>query len=78
MLSYEFAIYLMISIESISEDERDLISKYYVYLNKTPNALAKIYISLPSYDFSSIINFYAYLDQLRPLNLSESLEILLP
>lgn len=60
------------------EEERDLISKYYVYLNKIQNAVAKIYISLPSYDFSSIINFYAYLNKLSPLNLTESLELLLP
>ena len=70
--------YGIIMNKRISEDERDLIAKYHVYLNKTQNALAKIYVSLPSYDFSSIINFYAYLDQLSPLNLSESLELLLP
>ena len=64
--------------KSLTEDDRDLLHKYYLYLNGIPNALAKVYLSCSSWDYSSIIHFVAYLRQCDPVSLSEALELLLP
>ncbi len=64
--------------KSLTEDDKDLLHKYYLYLNGIPNALAKVYLSCSSWDYSSIIHFIAYLRQCDPVSLSEALELLLP
>lgn len=62
----------------MTEVQRDLINEYFTYLNGIPFSLSKIYLSLISYDYSSIIHFYAYLRQNDPLNILEAIELLLP
>lgn len=62
----------------LCEDDRDLLHKYYLYLNGIPNSLAKVYLSCSSWDYSSMIHFVAYLHQCDPISLSEALEIMLP
>lgn len=62
---------------SLNQDEKDLINEYYSYLNGIPNSLSKIYLSLISWDFSSIIHFYAYLKQAELVTVAESIELLL-
>lgn len=64
--------------DTLNEDEIDLIHKYYLYLNGIPNALNKVYLSFASYDYSSLIHFYAFLKQCDLLSLTEALELLLP
>lgn len=63
--------------DTLNEDEKDLIHQYYLYLNEIPNALNKVYLSFSSYDYSSLINFYAYLKKCGSVSLTESLELLL-
>ena len=64
--------------DTLNDDEKDLIHEYYLYLNGIPNALNKVFLSFKSFDFSSLINFYAYLKQCDTVILTESLELLLP
>lgn len=64
--------------DTLNEDEKDLVHSFYLYLNGIPNALNKIYLSFSPFDYSSLINFYAYLKQCDSLTLTESLELLLP
>lgn len=63
--------------DTLNEDEKDLIHSYYLYLNGIPYALNKVYLSFRSYDYSSLIHFYAYLKQCDSIGLTESLELLL-
>lgn len=63
---------------SLEEQDRDLLHRYYLYLNGIPNALAKVYLSCSSWDYSSMVHFINYVKQCDPVSLSESLELLLP
>lgn len=66
-----------IAVNKMTQNQKDLINEYFTYLNGIPFSLSKVYLSLVSYDFSSIIHFYAYLKQIDPLSLNEAIELLL-
>ena len=36
---------------SLEEQDRDMLHRYYLYLNGIPNALAKVYLSCSSWDY---------------------------
>ncbi len=73
--SFQFSIFFVFRF---NEDDKDVIHEYYLYLNGIPNALAKVFLSFRSWDYSSIINFNEYLKHYDTLNLAESFELLLP
>ena len=62
----------------MNEMEKDAIHSHYQYLSGIPNALAKVYLSMQSWDFSSILHFHSFLRQCEMLRLAESIELLLP
>lgn len=76
-LSLKSCFYIVKNTLRLTESDKEFINHHYLYLNGIPNALAKVFLSFPTWDFSSIIHFYAFLKQTDPLALSESLELLL-
>ena len=66
------------AVNKITQNQKDLLNEYFTYLNGIPFSLSKVFLSLISYDYSSIIHFYAYLRQSDSLSLNEAIELLLP
>ena len=62
----------------MTQKEKDLIRENSSYLCSLSKALGKIYLSSLSWDYTSIVSFYAYLKQVESLDTSEALEMLLP
>jgi hypothetical protein len=67
-----------ITVNTMNSNEKQLIRDNSLYLNSIANSLSKIYLSCSSWDYKTMINFYAYIRQYESLNTSEALELLLP
>ena len=67
----------------LTTEDKEIIQKYKTYLcddtgKNIQTRLSKIYLSMPSYDYTNICEFYIVLKHFKTLERHEALEILLP